>query len=44
MYRLNFEKQSDAERHWALPDRVFFACGACHIPAYAFLERYGRRN
>lgn len=26
---------------WALPDRVFFACGACHILAYAFLERYG---
>lgn len=27
---------------WNLPDRVFFACGACHILAYAFLERYGR--
>jgi len=26
---------------WALPDRAFFACGACHILAYAFLERYG---
>ena len=26
---------------WALPDRVFFACGACHILAEAFLERYG---
>jgi hypothetical protein len=26
---------------WALPDRVFFACGACHILAYAFLERHG---
>ena len=25
---------------WALPDRVFFACGACHILAYAFLERH----
>ncbi|MBX2806465.1 MAG: hypothetical protein KTR19_10870, partial [Hyphomicrobiales bacterium] len=24
------------------PDRVFFACGACHILAYAFLERYGK--
>ena len=24
-----------------MPDRVFFACGACHILAYAFLERYG---
>ncbi len=26
---------------WSLPDRVFFACGACHILVYAFLERYG---
>lgn len=26
---------------WALPDRIFFACGACHILAEAFLERYG---
>ncbi|MBE7247332.1 MAG: hypothetical protein INR63_20515 [Actinomycetospora chiangmaiensis] len=25
-----------------MPDRVFFACGACHILAHAFLERYGR--
>ncbi len=28
------------ERQWALPDRVFFAAGACHILAYAFIERY----
>jgi hypothetical protein len=27
---------------WALPDRVFFACGACHILAYAFLRRWGQ--
>ena len=25
---------------WSLPDRVFFACGACHILAYAFIDRY----
>lgn len=31
----------DAQSRWALPDRVFFACGACHILAYAFQERYG---
>lgn len=31
----------DAQQRWALPDRVFFACGACHILAYAFQERYG---
>ena len=33
--------KADPHRRWALPDRVFFACGACHILAYAFLERYG---
>jgi hypothetical protein len=32
--------KSNAETRWALPDRVFFACGACHILAYAFLERW----
>lgn len=26
---------------WALPDRVFFASGACHVVAHAFLERHG---
>ncbi|MCJ2087852.1 hypothetical protein MKK88_17955 [Methylobacterium sp. E-005] len=31
-------------KRWNLPDRVFFACGACHILAHAFLERYGRPN
>jgi hypothetical protein len=33
--------KKDPEKRWALPDRVFFACGACHILAYAFLERFG---
>ena len=32
----------DMVKRWALPNRVFFACGACHILAFAFLERYGR--
>lgn len=27
-------------RRWNLPDRMFFACGACHILAHAFLERF----
>jgi hypothetical protein len=31
----------DPVKRWSLPDRVFFACGACHILAHAFLERYG---
>ena len=26
--------------NWALPERVFFACGACHILAYAFIKAY----
>jgi hypothetical protein len=28
------------ELRWAQPERIFFACGACHILAYAFLERF----
>jgi hypothetical protein len=35
-------RKSDAAMRWALPDRVFFACGACHILAYAFLARWGQ--
>ena len=35
-------RKSDAVMRWALPDRVFFACGACHILAYAFLRRWGQ--
>ena len=30
----------DPARNWALPDRVFFACGACHILAHAFIATY----
>jgi len=30
----------DPVKQWALPDRVFFAAGACHMLAYAFLDRY----
>ncbi len=43
MYRIRSRGYSkhNAEQRWALPDRVFFAYGACHILAYAFLERYG---
>ncbi len=32
--------KKDLEKRWALPDRVFFACGACQVLAHAFLERY----
>ena len=37
----NYSSQDPVKR-WALPDRVFFACGACHILAHAFLEEHGR--
>ena len=30
----------DQVKRWGLPNRVFFAAGACHILAYAFLERF----
>ena len=40
MYRLAAGIKKDPVRRWALPDRVFLACGACHILAHAFLVRY----
>jgi hypothetical protein len=40
MYIVDRTIKDDPARRWALPDRVFFACGACHVLAYAFLERY----
>ncbi|MEM7211608.1 MAG: hypothetical protein AAF479_06895 [Pseudomonadota bacterium] len=44
MYRIPKAVKTDPERRWALPDRIFFACGACHILAYAFLHRKGGRT
>ncbi len=32
--------RTDLKGKWHLPDRIFFACGACHILAYAFLAKY----
>lgn len=41
MYRLRTRGgKRDPVKRSALPDRVFFACGACHILAYAFLKTY----
>lgn len=34
-------QKHDLSMRWALPERVFFACGACHVLAHAFLERHG---
>ena len=42
MYVVTAGAKQDAIRRWSLPDRVFFACGACHILAYAFLQAYPR--
>ena len=33
-------RKSVNEMRWALPDRVFYACGACHILAYAFQDHW----
>ncbi len=41
MYVVRISKR-DLSARWALPDRVFFACGACHILADAFLRAYPR--
>ena len=40
MYRIEGFRKRDPQLRWELPDPVFFACGACHILSYAFLERY----
>jgi hypothetical protein len=42
MYRIGPGIKQHPERRWALRERMFFACGACHILAFAFLERYPR--
>ena len=44
MYVLRPGIKQDPQRRWSLPDRVFFACGACHILAYAFLSKYPGRG
>lgn len=42
MWRLPPGVKDDPARRWALPDRIFFAGGACHLLAAAFLDRHGR--
>jgi len=36
--------KQDPVRRWALPYRIFFGYGACHILAGVFLERYAELN
>jgi len=38
MYKMKPGVKSDPARRWALPDRVFFGNGACHILAGVFLD------
>jgi hypothetical protein len=38
MYILKPGIKRDPERRWALPDRIFFGHGACHILAGVYLE------
>lgn len=40
MFILKRSVKRNPELRWALGDRQFFACGACHILAYAVLERF----
>lgn len=42
MFLLKRGVKRKPELQWALGDRQFFACGACHILAYAFLEKNPR--
>jgi hypothetical protein len=44
MFLLKRSVKRKPEVQWALGDRQFFACGACHILAYAFLEKYPGRG
>jgi hypothetical protein len=38
------EIKNNPEKRWALDDKTFFAAGACHILAYAFLEIFNEKN
>jgi hypothetical protein len=45
MYKLRTKDgKRDPLKRWALPEKVFFACGGCHILAYAFLKAYPDRG
>jgi hypothetical protein len=44
MYTVAEGVKQDPVRRWSLPDRVFFACGVCHILAYAFLKANPRSS
>ena len=39
MYKMKPGVKADPERRWALPDKIFFGNGACHILAGVFLDQ-----
>ncbi len=41
MYVIEARKKLDPFLQWALPDRVFFAAGACQVLAYAACRAHG---
>lgn len=41
MYVVDRAVKTNLARFWSLPDRVFFACGACQVLGYAAFERHG---
>ena len=40
MYIARPGTKRDPVKRWHQPDRVFFACGACQVLAWAFLRKY----
>lgn len=44
MYIIDQAKKDDPHIRWNLPDRIFFACGACQVLAYVFITEYARQG
>ena len=44
MYVIDRAVKNDPVARWALPDRVFFACGACQVLAYVTVNRFAGRG
>ncbi|MFW6214069.1 MAG: hypothetical protein ACOC8L_14335 [Spirochaetota bacterium] len=42
MIFIDKETKQDPVARWNLPDKTFFAAGACQVLAYAFIERFSR--
>lgn len=44
MYVIEPAVKNDPVARWGLPDRIFFACGACQVLAYATVSRFADRG